>query len=158
MKSEFSKPILTAKERFLELKKDRLTIMDGHLGIALRYYHFTLQAEERKHFPETVINLAIAAEAMLSTGENFKSNLKRRISTFISENESERIEIAEKIGDFYDLRGAIVHGGHKKIPLSVLRAANKYIRRAIDKALALRIYDKEELIKTIEDMPKLTSN
>lgn len=152
LESDFSKPILLAKKRFLELEKHRETIMDGYLGLALRYWLFATQANERGHFDEVVIHLSIAAEAMFSSGTDFKSNLKRRLSTFIGENESERINIAKKVGELYDLRGAVVHGGKKKIPLADVRLASSYIRRAIEKALSTKHFSKHDLVTMLEQM------
>jgi len=155
MESELSRPILAAKERFLELEKDRQAIMKGYLGLALRYYYFALQANERGHFDEVVINLAVAAEAIVSTGGNYKRNLKERISAFISHDESERVDIEKRLGDFYDLRAAVVHGGRKRIPLADVRVVSGYIKSAIDKALALNFFSKEELIKALTSTYKV---
>jgi hypothetical protein len=150
MESVFSKPILSAKQRFLKLEEDRQTIMQGYLGLALRYYYFALQANERGHFDEVVVNLAIAIEAIVSTGKNFTKNLKQRVSILISDDESEKTDIAKKLGDFYDLRGAIVHGGRKEIPLADVRMVSGYVRRAIERVLSLKLFSKKELIRSIE--------
>jgi hypothetical protein len=145
----FSKPILLAKERFLELEKDRHAIMEGYLGLAIRHYYFALQANERGHFDEVVVNLAIAAETLVSTEGNITKNLKQRLSSLISDDELERSGIMKRIGDFYALRGDIVHGRHKKHSADV-RVVSEYIKRAIDKALSLRHFSKEELIKSLD--------
>jgi hypothetical protein len=154
LESEFSKPILLAKERFLELEKDREAIMNGYLGLALRYYYFALQANERGHLDEVVVNLVIAAEAIVSTGEKYTENFKRRIPILISDNESIRAYIEKELGCFYGLRGAIVHGGRKEIILDDVRRVSGYIARAIDEALSLRYFSKEELINFLENKQK----
>jgi len=150
IQSPFSKPILSTKERFLQLEKDMHKIMDEHVGLALQYYYYAVQADGKRRYPEVVVDLAIAAEALFSTGRDHKKNLKRRLSSFIAEDALEREKIAERIGDFYYLRGAIVHGGKKKVPLADVRAASEYIRRAIDKALSSKLYTKTELIKEVD--------
>jgi len=71
-------------------------------------------------------DLVIAAEALCTTEPPYKSNLKRGLSKFIADDELEREEIAERIGKFYRLRGAIAHGGKKEIPLADVRIASGY--------------------------------
>ncbi|MGA2767149.1 MAG: hypothetical protein ABSF24_02385 [Candidatus Bathyarchaeia archaeon] len=146
MGSILSESILLTKERFLHLEKDMQRIMDEQLGLALRYYYNAVQASSRMQV-EVVIDLAIAAEALFSTGGNYKSNLKRRLSSFIEPDELKREEMAKQIGKFYDLRGAIVHGGRKEIPLVDVRIAGEYIRKALDKALSSKLYTKEDLLQ-----------
>lgn len=151
MESPFCKPILSAKERFLQLEEDQLKIMDGYLGLALRYYYYTARANNLQRIAEVIINLSISAEALFSTGRDFKTNLKCRLSSFIADSEPERDEISQRIGDFYDLRSGIVHGRirKKKIPVEVIYPRT-YIKKAIDKALNLKLYSKKELLKHIE--------
>lgn len=146
MKSKLSKPILLTKERFLQLEADVDRILDEHVGLALSYFYYAAQANRRRRFA-VVINLAIAAEALFSKEPPYRGNLKRRLSCFIADSEPEREEIAKKIGKFYRLRGAIVHGGKKEIPLNDVRPAWGYIQKAIDKALSSKIYTKAELIQ-----------
>ena len=153
MKSELSKPILLTKERFLQLENDMDRILDGHVGLALRYSYRAAQASGKRRVAEVVIDLAIAAEALLSRESPYTANLKRRLSIFIADNETERSEIFKKIGEFYRLRGLIVHGERinaRKIPLVDVRAASEYIRKAIDKALSSKLYTKAELIQKVD--------
>jgi hypothetical protein len=145
--SELSKPILLTRERYLQLEKDVQTIMNEQLGLAFRYYYHAVQANTRMQAAEVVIDLAIAAEALFSTGKYYKSNLKRRLSGFIEPDELKREEMARQIGKFYDLRGAIVHGGRKEIPLADVRIAGEYIRKTLDKALSSKLYTKEDLLQ-----------
>ncbi len=100
-----------------------------------------------------IIDLTISAEALFSTGIHFKKNLKHRLSTFIARDETETTEIAKKIGDLYDYRGAIVHGGTKKrkIALNEIMSVKNYVKRAIDKALSLKLYEKKGLINHIDE-------
>lgn len=149
--SRFHEPILSAKETFLELIGDRQLIMDGYLGLALRYYYFALQANSRGHYDEVVINLSIAAEAMFSTGREFTSNLKRRLSVYIEDKKSDREGIAKKIGDFYQLRGVIAHGVTKDVPTAEVKVISVYIRKAIEKALTLKQYSREKLIADLDN-------
>lgn len=146
MKSELSKPIFLTKERFLQLEADVDRILNEHIGLALSYFYYAAQADRRRRFREVVIDLAIAAEALFSREPPYRGNLKRRLSCFIADSELERKKIARKIGDFYRLRGAIVHGGKKEIPLDDVRTAWGYIQKAIDKALSSKLYTKAELI------------
>ncbi len=149
-KSKLTKPILLTKKRFLRLETDMDRILDEHVGLALRYFYYAAQADSRRRFAEVVINLAISAEALFSKEPPITGNLKRRLSRFIADGELERERIAEKIGKFYRLRGAIVHGGKKEVPLDTVRTAWGYIQKAIDKALSSRIYTKAELIQEAE--------
>jgi len=151
IESPFCKPILSAKERFLQLEANRQKIMDEYLGLALRYYYYTARANNLQRIGELIINLSISAEALFSTGRDFKTNLKYRLSTFIADSEQERDEISQRIGDFYDLRSVIVHGRMRKknIPVEVIYPSN-YIKRAIDKAFNLKLYTKKELLQYIE--------
>jgi len=150
IQSEASKPILSTKERFLQLEKDRHKIMDEHLGLALSYYYYAIQASNKRRFAEVVIDLAIAAEALFSKETPYTSNLKCRLSLFIADDELERKNIAKKIGDFYSIRGAIVHGETREIPLDEVRIAWEYIKKAIDKALTSGLYTKAELIQKVD--------
>jgi hypothetical protein len=151
MKSELSKPILLTKERFLQLEKDMDRILDGHVGLALRYYYRAAQASGKRRVAEVVIDLAIAAEALFSREPPYTANLKRRFSNFIADDELERKKIAKRIGKFYSLRGAIVHGVKKKVPTEDIRTASEYIQKAIDKALSSKLYTKAELIRKADE-------
>jgi len=154
LNSEFSKPILLTKERFLQLEENMDRILDGHVGLALRYYYRAAQASGKRRVAEVVIDLAVAAEALFSRERPYTANLKRRLSNFIADNELERSEISKKIGEFYRLRGLIVHGEKihaRKIPLVDVRTASEYIRKAIDKALSSRLYTKTDLIQAVDE-------
>jgi len=152
---ELMEPILAAKSRFLQLEKDRQQIMDGYLGLALRYYYFALQSYYRNRIDEMIIDLAITAEALFTKeSKNITRNLKCRLSSFIADNELERGEIVKKIDEFYSLRSAIVHGNKKSFSLSDVKltgTAKTYIQKAIDKALTLKFYSKEELLQRIDE-------
>ncbi|MCP8306267.1 MAG: hypothetical protein H3Z49_04070 [archaeon] len=150
MNSELSKSILLTKEYFLKFEKDFQRIMGGYLGQALRYYFFALQTFDRGHLDEVLNNLAITAEVLFSNREKIKENLKCRLSSFIADDETERFEISKRIGDFYDLRSAIVHGGKKKITFNDVKIPSIYIQKAIDKALSSKLYLKEELIRNVD--------
>jgi len=151
MQSELSKPILLAKDRFLQLEADRKRIMNEYIGLALRYYYYAVQANSRGRFAEVVVDLAIAAEVLFSKEKPFTSNLKRRLSSFIVDDKTEREEIKKRIDDFYVLRGLIVHGikkiSWKKDTLDDVRIVSGYVRKAIDKALSLKLYTKDELVR-----------
>lgn len=144
-------PLPSIKERFLELNEDRQKILGSYLGLALRYYYFAIQSylREPKRIDEMIIDLSISAETLFSTGANFKKNLKHRLSHFLANNDSNRSEISKTIGNFYDYRGAIVHGRtkKKKISLKEIIHTKNYIQKAIDKALSLRLFLKKELIE-----------
>jgi len=149
--SMFSKPILLTKEQFLQLEEDRDRILDEHVGLALAYYFYAARASRKGRTAEVVIDLAIAAEALFSKEQPYTANLKRRLSSFIATDELERKEIAKKIGQFYRLRGAIVHGEKKEIPPADVRTASEYIRKAIDKALSSKLYTKAQVIQDADE-------
>lgn len=154
---ELIKPILLAKERFLELENDRQKIMKNYLGIAIPYYYYAVRSftGTYKRVEETIIDLAISAEALfIQKKMGISKNLKQRLSNFIAIDESERIEIKKRIGEFYKLRCDIVHGrGLKKnTRLAEVIIPKDYIRRAIDKALSSKLYEKKDLIKRIDSI------
>lgn len=150
MQSELSKPILLVKERFFQLEEDIDKILDEHVGLALSYYYSAVQASSKSKFAEVVIDLAIAAEALFSKEQPYTANLRRRLSSFVAQDELERKEISKKIDEFYRLRGIIVHGEKKEIPLADVRTASEHIRKAIDKALSSKLYSKAELIHEVD--------
>lgn len=65
------------------------------------------------------------------------------------EEQRGRGKIFKDVGDFYDVRGAIVHVGHKKLNLNDVLVNNVYAKRAIDKALALNL-SRSELITSLD--------
>jgi hypothetical protein len=140
----------SARKRYLELLEHKKFIMDGYLGIALRYYSYAIQAGARNHPDEVVIDLCIGLEALFSIKPPFKKNLQRRISIFIKENESEQEKIFKDVGEFYRLRGDIVHGMRpNKFKVRSVIVNADYVRRGIDKALSLRL-TKEKLIESLD--------
>lgn len=150
-----SKPILDTKKLFLQLLPDRDEIMKSHLGLVLRYYYFGVLASKRR-LEESVINLMIAAEALLiAGGQHIKQNLAKRLSALIAKNEEERKDISKRMLDLYDLRSSIVHGGGKSPSLEDTRTLFGYIKRAIECAMPLRQLSKKELIASLEtQLPK----
>lgn len=100
-----------------------------------------------------IIDLAITAEALFTNdNKNITRNLKSRLSSFTADNESEKDEIMKRIDEFYGLRSTIVHGNKKNFSLSdanLTGMAKTYIRKAIDKALTLKLYSKDELLLRI---------
>ena len=146
----FSKSILDTKKRFLQLLPDRQKIMDRPLGLALIYYYFAVLASRRR-LDEAVINLMIAAEALLCTDtKKIRKKLSRRLSTLIAEKETEKATILKKMRELYDLRSGIVHGGGKKPLRSDVKILFKYVKRAIECSLSLRHLSKEELVAKLD--------
>jgi len=144
------KPILDAKKRFLLLLPDRQRIMESPLGLALIYCYFAVLASRRR-LEEAVIDLIIAAEALLITrNESIRGNLSRRLSALIAENEIEKAEISKKMRELYDLRCAIVHGGGGKPSWNDVQILFNYVRRAIEQGLSLRHLSKEELVAKLD--------
>ena len=143
-------PIFETKKRFLELIPDRQKIMGGHLGIALSYYYYAIRASRRR-LDEVIIDLMIAAEALLVTKSvNIRGALSKRLSTMNASNQNERTTIARRICDLYDLRSAIVHGSGKKPMLNEGRELFEYVRKALDEALSLRALSKHTLIEKLD--------
>jgi hypothetical protein len=80
----FLKPFIQIKKRFLELLPFRKKIMESHLKIALVYYYWAVQASQRR-FEEAIINLMIAAEALLVIEDRkMRSLLSRRLKLIIA--------------------------------------------------------------------------
>lgn len=153
---EFCKPVLEAKNLFLQLLPERDKIMKGHLGLAFTFYYFAVLAS-RQRLEEAVINLTIAAEALLITeDEGKRQNLSKRLSTLAATNEDERIDISKKMLKLYDLRSGIVHGGGKRPSFDDVRTLFSYVHRAIERAISLRQLSKKELIARLEEtqLPK----
>lgn len=144
------KPILDAKERFLRLLPDRQRIMESPLGLALTFYYFAVLASKRR-LEEAVINLMIAIEALLSIEtKKIRANLSRRLSTLIAKDEPEKAEVSKKMGELYDLRCGIIHGGGKKPSLSDVRTLYNYVSRGIECGLSLRHLSKEKLVAKLD--------
>jgi len=148
--SLFCKPILDTKKQFLLLLPDRQKIMESTLGLALIFYYLAVLASRRR-LEEAVINLMIAAEALLITKtECIRGNLSKRLSTLIAENETEKAEISKKMRELYDLRSDIVHGRGKKPSLNDARILFNYVRRAVERGLSLKNFSKEDLIAKLD--------
>ena len=145
-----SKPILDAKERFLQLLPDIQRIMEGPLGLALIYYYLAVRASRRR-LDEAVIHLMIAGEALLCIETTkIRMNLSRRLSTLIAENKAEKAEISKKMRKLYELRCVIVHSGGKKPSLTDVKILFNYVRRAIERGLSLRHLSKKELVTKLD--------
>jgi len=145
-----SKPILDAKERFLQLLPDRQRIMENPLGLALRYYYYAVLASRRR-LEDAVIHLMIAAEVLLCERDDKKTKtLSSRLSTLIAENEKEKTEVSKKMRKLYGLRSGIVHGGGKRPSLGDTKTLFNYIRRAIERCLSLRYLSKKEVLAELD--------
>jgi hypothetical protein len=135
---EFCKPVLEAKNLFLQLLPERDKVMKGHLGLAFTFYYFAVLASRRR-LEEAVTNLTIATEALLITeDEGKRQNLSKRLSTLVAANEDERIDISKKMLKLYDLRSRIVHGGGKRPSSDDVRTLFNYVYRAIERVISLR--------------------
>lgn len=146
----FCKPILEAKRLFLLLLPDKQRIMESPIGLALTFYYFALLAS-RKRLEEAIIDLTIAAEALLiNKSGNIRENLSKRLSILIAENATEKAEILERTRKLYDLRSGIVHGGGKKPSLNDTKILFNYVRKAVEKGLLSRHLSKEELLARLD--------
>jgi len=124
--------------------------MESTLGLALIFYYLAVLASRRR-LEEAVVNLMIAAEALLITkNECIQANLSRRLSTLIAENETEKAEISEKMRELCDLRSDIVHGRGKKPSLNNAQILFNYVRRAVERGLSLKHFSKEDLIAKLD--------
>ena len=147
----FCKPILDAKNLFLQLLPDRQKIMESHLGLALSYYYFAVLASRRR-LEEAVINLMIAGEALLiNQDENKGENLSRRLSTLIGKDETEKTGISKEMRKLYGLRSSIVHGGGKKPLFKDVKTLFDYVRRAVESGLSLRHLSKKKLLVKLDE-------
>lgn len=149
-----NQPILLLKKRFCELEEDRQEIINSYLGLVLRYYYFALQAydREQKRIDEMIIDYAISLEAFIKERRDKSPEIIDKLSRFIAEYES-KSEVTKIMKNFYSLRNDIVHGNKKPITLEDLKATlivKRYIKKAIDKALYLKLYEKIKLIKYLE--------
>lgn len=145
-----SKPILKAKERFLQLLPNRQRIMESPLGLALIYYYLAVLASRRR-LEEAVIHLMIASEALLCTETTkIRENLSRRLSALVAEDEAEKGEILRKMRKLYELRCGIVHGGGKKPSRNDVKILFNYVRRVVERGLSLRNLSKEELVAKLD--------
>lgn len=153
MQLPMNKPFLVVKKRFRELEEDRQGIIESDIGLALRYYYFGLQAyyREPKRIDEMVRNYATSLEAFLKERRDKSPQIIDKLSRFIANYEIKR-EITNKMKKFYDLRNNIVHGDKKIITSEDFKntlEVKRYIHKAIDKALSLKLYEKTKLIKYI---------
>ena len=145
------KGIVDTRELFLKLEPDRETIMDGHLGLALRFYYLAVSAAERRSREEFIMHLSIAAEALVQTGEGkLTENIKRRIAALIGNESDEAKTIAREIGELYRVRGLVVHGHKPKIQLYQTKRMDSYVRRAVQNGLELRHLSKKDLAQWLD--------
>ena len=149
--SPFNKPILAAKERFLKVELDRKAIMDGYLGIALRFYRLALLADQRKQFEEAVVSLIIVAEALVSSGSGITDSLKRRITALMTDEGLDIPDLERSIGIYYGVRSDIVHG-HKrrKISPKEVGAVAEAIWKTLEIALDRRYLAKKKFVAMID--------
>lgn len=61
------RPITLVKNRFLQLEADVDKILNGYLGLALRYFSYAIRSYQRRpqRIEEIVINLTISAETLI---------------------------------------------------------------------------------------------
>jgi hypothetical protein len=145
------KPITLVKNRFLQLASDIYEILNGYLGMALRYYSYAVQSSKRgrqSRIEDVIINLAISAETLFTNEPSYTEKLKHRFSFFLAKNELEKTRIIKKVGEFYDYRADIVQGRRRKreMPIEEIKMVKRYIKTAINKALYLKLYKKDELL------------
>lgn len=118
------------------MQRDREDILNGYLGVALRYYAYALQADYRgrpQRIDELIINLAIAAEALLNSGGSISATMQEVISKLNYKDSAN--DISQTIKAFYNLRSAVVHGRKKHISndeMNFALKAQNYIKTAID--------------------------
>jgi len=144
------KPILEAKNLFLQLLPDKQRILESSLGLALTFYYFAVVASRRR-LEESLIDLTIAAEALLLNKErNKKRNLSKRLSTLIAENEKEKAEISEKMLKLYKLRSDIVHGEGLKPSSEDVIILFSYVQRALKRGLSHRHLSKKQLLAELD--------
>jgi len=144
-----TKPIFETKELFLKLLAKRQKIMDSHIGLALIYYYFAVQASQ-KRFEHSIINLMIALEGLLiKEGDKIRGCISNRVANLIAEEAKERTLISKRMKELYTLRSHIVHGRGKKPSFNDTRQLFKYSRKAIQKAISIGTLSKEELIKNL---------
>jgi hypothetical protein len=155
--SIFSKPILDAKKLFLQLVPERQQIMESPLGLSLTYYYLAVRASERV-LQEAIINLMIAAEALLVTNDKkITYSISKRLSALIAKNEEERTEIFEKMRKLYRLRCDIVHGKGGKVSIKDVQILFGYVRRAIEEGISFRHISKQELVTKLDNRSDFSS-
>jgi len=150
--SVWGKPILETRRLFLDLLPDRSRILEGYLGLALRFHYL---AGSERMWNEKLVLLMIAAEALLIKGKKeFKSmTLARRMPSLISERKREKEKISREMKKLYKLRNAIVHGEEegKKASLRDVIILFDYLGRALRKCLRMRELSKPDLVTRLDE-------
>ena len=107
------------------------------LNIAMRWFRESLT---RVRTEDIVISLGVAMEAMFGEqGERrgFRKRLSSRGSWYYADSAMEKNDIKELIGDFYDLRSRIVHGGQMPHPTPpVTEGISRVLRSSIKSMIA----------------------
>lgn len=153
--SPFVRPVLETATFFRELEALQQDLMKSFVGLSLRYYYYALQASRHGRIPEITINLSTALEALVSTNEDFTRNLRERISSLIKNDPTESAKISKGIANLYNARSRILHGSilveDLKIRRSQLVEYFSYTRRAIEKVIALRKFNKHDLVSFLDE-------
>lgn len=139
-------PALSEKERIALLAdstalfQDNEEILDKseylHLRLAIDYYNFGKSSTRPE---ESLINWVIALEALYSdpAGE-LRHKLSVRAAWMLAETSQERVTIAKRMRELYDLRSEIVHGGRPRVSGNDLQTVESYVYESIIRLLKRR--------------------
>ncbi|MDE0605299.1 MAG: HEPN domain-containing protein [bacterium] len=107
------------------------------LRLAMRWFRESLT---RIHSEDTVISLGVAMEALFGEqGEHrgFRRRLSSRGSWYYADSAREKQDTESLIGEFYDLRSRIVHGGQMPHPPPMLaEEVSRVLRSSIKSMIA----------------------
>ena len=109
-----------------------------HLRLAIDYYNLGKLSTRRE---EAHVNWMIALEALYSdSAQELRHKLSVRVAWMLGETHQDRLEIANRMRELYDLRSAIVHGRTAAIRDNDVQTTESYVRDSIIRLL--RRHDK----------------
>lgn len=141
------------RDLFLLFESDIDNIVGSPLSISLRSYNNALLDYARWNLGLAIIQLFIAAEALVIIGnEPKRKNVSNRISCLISNDSQEGIALKRRIKQFYDLRSGIVHGGGKRASIKETQELFSIIKRSIFSRLSSNSLPKKEMIEILDQI------
>lgn len=137
------------------LFRDNEEILDRseylHLRLAIDYYNYGKSSTQPE---ESLVNWMIALEALYSdpAGE-LRHKLSVRAAWMLGESPQERLEIAKRMRELYDLRSKIVHGGRPRVGDNDIQTIESYVRDSIIRLLKRRDKPtKKRILQELDEM------
>jgi len=155
------KPTLSEEQRVALLTdattlfRDNEEILDKseylHLRLAIDYYNFGKSSTRPE---ESLVNWMIALEALYSdSAQELRHKLSVRAAWMLGETPQERLKIAKRMRELYDLRSEIVHGVQPRVSDNDIQTIESYVRHSIIRLLKRRDKPtKEKILRELDEM------